>query len=69
MTTIFVALHYVLQLKGSEGDTEYAILESRKMREEAVRLHVDRGVFLVIYHGGKVVCFRVEIRKKQSNSI
>lgn len=64
----FLALHYVLQLKGSEGDTEYAILESRKMREEAVRLHVDRGVFLSYITEGKSYVSR-EIRKKQSNSI
>ena len=53
----FLALHYVLQLKGSEGDTEYAILESRKMREEAVRLHVDRGVFLSYITEGKSYVF------------
>ena len=36
----FSALHYMLQLKGSRGDTESAILESQKMREAVSYTHL-----------------------------
>ena len=49
----FSALHYMLQLKGSRGDTESAILESQKMREEAIRLKDSRGIFLSYVTEGK----------------
>ncbi|WP_270611095.1 tetratricopeptide repeat-containing sensor histidine kinase [Bacteroides intestinalis] len=53
----FSALHYMLQLKGSRGDTESAILESQKMREEAIRLKDSRGVFLSYVTEGKAYVF------------
>lgn len=53
----FSAWHLILQLKGTEGNTEYAILESRKMREEAIRLKVSRGVFLSYISEGKSYVF------------
>lgn len=53
----FSALHYMLQLKGSRGDTESAILESQKMREEAIRLKDSRGVFLSYVTEGKEYVF------------
>lgn len=59
----FLALHYFLQLKGTQGDTEYAILESQKMREEAVRLKMDRGIFLSYVTEGKSYLFAQKIDK------
>lgn len=53
----FSALHYMLQLKGSRGDTESAILESQKMREEAIRLKDSRGVFLSYVTESKAYVF------------
>ena len=53
----FSALHYMLQLKGSRGDTESAILESQKMREEAIRLKDSRGIFLSYVTEGKAYVF------------
>ena len=53
----FSALHYMIQLKGSRGDTESAILESQKMREEAIRLKDSRGVFLSYVTEGKAYVF------------
>ena len=53
----FSALHYMLQLKGSRGDMESAILESQKMREEAIRLKDSRGVFLSYVTEGKAYVF------------
>lgn len=53
----FVAQHYFLQLKGTEGNTEYAILESQKMYREAVRLKVPRGVFMSYITEGKSYVF------------
>lgn len=67
----FSALHYMLQLKGSRGDTESAILESQKMREEAIRLKDSRGVFLSYVTEGKAYVFArnyekaIECYKKQ----
>lgn len=59
----FLALHYLLQLKGTEGDTEYAIVESRKMRKEAVRLNSDRGIFLSYITEGKSYVFAQNLKK------
>lgn len=53
----FSALHYMLQLKGSKGDTESAILESQKMCEEAIRLKDSRGIFLSYVTEGKAYVF------------
>lgn len=53
----FSALHYMLQLKGSRGDTESAILESQKMCEEAIRLKDSRGIFLSYVTEGKAYVF------------
>ena len=53
----FVAQHYFLQLKGTEGNTEYAILESQKMYREAVRLKLPRGVFMSYITEGKSYVF------------
>lgn len=53
----FLALHYFLQLKGTEGNTEYAILESQKMYREAVRLKVPHGVFMSYITEGKSYVF------------
>lgn len=67
----FSALHYMLQLKGSRGDTESAILESQKMCEEAIRLKDSRGIFLSYVTEGKAYVFarttkkRLNIIKKQ----
>lgn len=59
----FSALHYMLQLKGSRGDTESAILESQKMREEAIRLKDNRGIFLSYITEGKSYVFARSIEK------
>ena len=59
----FSALHYMLQLKGSRGDTESAILESQKMREEAIRLKDSRGVFLSYVTEGKAYVFARNYQK------
>lgn len=56
-TKYFLALHYILQLKGTRGDTEYAILESQKMREEAIRLEIPRGIFLSYITEGRAYVF------------
>lgn len=53
----FLALHYFLQLKGTEGNTEYALLESQKMYQEAVRLKVPRGEFIAHITEGKTYMF------------
>lgn len=69
-TDYFLALHYILQLKGTRGDTEYAILESQKMREEAIRLGIPRGIFLSYITEGRAYVFArrydksVELYKK-----
>nr|WP_302831190.1 histidine kinase dimerization/phospho-acceptor domain-containing protein [uncultured Bacteroides sp.] len=69
-TKYFLALHYILQLKGTRGDTEYAILESQKMREEAIRLEIPRGIFLSYITEGRAYVFArrygksVELYKK-----
>lgn len=59
----FLALHYILQLKGTKGDTESAILESRKMREEAIRLKDNRGIFLSYVTEGKSYAFARNLEK------
>lgn len=59
----FLALHYILQLKGTKGDTESAILESQKMREEAIRLKDNRGIFLSYITEGKSYVFARSIEK------
>lgn len=59
----FLALHYILQLKGTKGDTESAILESQQMREEAIRLKDNRGIFLSYITEGKSYLFARNIEK------
>jgi len=59
----FFALHYILQLKGTKGDTESAILESQKMREEAIRLKDNRGIFLSYITEGKSYVFARNVEK------
>ncbi|WP_195667509.1 tetratricopeptide repeat-containing sensor histidine kinase [Bacteroides intestinalis] len=59
----FLALHYILQLKGTKGDTESAILESQQMREEAIRLKDNRGIFLSYVTEGKSYLFARNIEK------
>lgn len=59
----FLALHYILQLKGTKGDTESAILESQKMREEAIRLKDNRGIFLSYITEGKSYVFARNVEK------
>lgn len=53
----FLALHYILQLKSTQGNTEYAIQASREMRKEAIRLKVDHGIFLSYITEGKSYAF------------
>lgn len=59
----FLALHYILQLKGTKGDTESAILKSQQMREEAIRLKDNRGIFLSYVTEGKSYLFARNIEK------
>ena len=51
----FSALHYMLQLKGSRGDTESAILESQKMREEAIQWYFSRYRHRIIYRDNMAI--------------
>ena len=58
----FLALHYVLQLKGSEGTRSMPFLN----RERCVKklcVCMSTVECFVIYHGGKVVCFRAKYGK------
>lgn len=59
----FQALHYLIQLKGSEGNTEYAIQKSKEMREEAIRLKMDHGIFLSYISEGKSNAFAQNMEK------
>lgn len=53
----FLGLYYMLIYKGANGDTEYAISESWKMREEAERLKTVRGIFLSYQAEGKSMAY------------
>lgn len=57
----YLAWHYILQLKAARGDSENAFIEARKMREEALRLQVSRGVFLSYVSDGRTYGFARKI--------
>lgn len=42
----YTAWMAMLQMRCMQGDTEYAILEAKKMREEALRLKDSNGIFI-----------------------
>ena len=41
--TIWLA---ILQVRCAQGDTEYAIIQAKEMRKEAIRIKYDRGMFV-----------------------